>query len=154
MRQSNRFVHRTQYCLCIQLDVPSGTECDRKLRSHADASSGYSPARYRSSTIMIWQSAISSNVILLVLMILAPQRSLGGAAGGQVRLVASSDAGTQRKNNYSGVVVWLSSHGKIAAHSRAKHAEMLQKDKRFSPHILAIETGTIVDFPASRSHLP
>src|SRR5579875_3914932 len=28
-----------------------------------------------------------------------------------------------------------------------KHAQMLQKDKRFIPHVLAISTGTTVDFP-------
>ena len=27
------------------------------------------------------------------------------------------------------------------------HAQMLQRDKKFSPHILAIQTGTSVDFP-------
>ena len=29
----------------------------------------------------------------------------------------------------------------------ARHAEMLQKNKTFSPHVLAITVGTTVDFP-------
>jgi plastocyanin len=48
----------------------------------------------------------------------------------------------------SGVVVWLDPVGGPPALPRsAEHAQILQKGKKFSPHILAVTTGTIVDFP-------
>jgi plastocyanin len=43
--------------------------------------------------------------------------------------------------------VWLTSADEPVPRPVRKHAQMLQKDKRFSPHILAIQTGTSVDFP-------
>ncbi|HEX4164328.1 MAG TPA: hypothetical protein VHZ55_02550 [Bryobacteraceae bacterium] len=53
----------------------------------------------------------------------------------------------KRKRDYSGVVVWLTSPGMAVPQPLRKHAQMLQKNKTFSPHILAIPTGTSVDFP-------
>lgn len=53
----------------------------------------------------------------------------------------------KKKGDLSGVVVWLTSSEGPSPHIVRKHMEMLQKDKKFSPHILAIETGTTVDFP-------
>lgn len=66
---------------------------------------------------------------------------------GQVQLIQSTDSAVKRKKDYSGVVVWLTSPDSPPEPVAHKHARMLQKNKRFSPHILAVQTGTIVDFP-------
>ncbi len=60
-----------------------------------------------------------------------------------------------KRADRSGVVVWLepldnaatSTPSTATAHERLPHARMLQKDKRFQPHVLAISAGTTVDFP-------
>ncbi len=54
-----------------------------------------------------------------------------------------------RKNaDYSGVVVWLDSMpGGPPLASRTGKAEMIQKGKRFLPHLLAIDVGTVINFP-------
>jgi plastocyanin len=78
------------------------------------------------------------------------------AAGGQIsaatvtgytRLVQSADSAVKKKGDFSGVVVWLGPSQDSLTQVVRKHAQMIQKDKRFSPHILVIETGTSVDFP-------
>jgi plastocyanin len=66
---------------------------------------------------------------------------------GYTRLVESKDSTVKRRNNFSGVVVWLTSPDQESSYGARGHAQMLQKDKHFSPHILPIETGTSVDFP-------
>src|SRR5204863_367127 len=50
-----------------------------------------------------------------------------------------------RKENYSGVVVWLDPQ--VAMPPAPGQARMLQKDKTFIPHVLPITVGTTVDFP-------
>jgi hypothetical protein len=46
------------------------------------------------------------------------------------------------------VVVWLEPlSGTVVLPVRVRHAEMLQKNKTFSPHVLAVTVGTTVDFP-------
>ncbi|MEP6714685.1 MAG: hypothetical protein ABJC09_03870 [Terriglobia bacterium] len=56
------------------------------------------------------------------------------------------EAVTKRKD-YSGVVISLQPVGQPSPPPPAKHAVMLQKGKMFSPHILPILAGTVVDFP-------
>ena len=82
--------------------------------------------------------------------------ALGGSflpaanVGGRIELRDSKDPAVSRKKDYSGVVVWLERIDKTAA-SSAKPApvrgRILQKDKTFSPHVLIVPTGSIVDFP-------
>ncbi len=78
---------------------------------------------------------------------------LSGAAAAatvtaRVELVSSNDPNVRKHRDYSGVVVWLEPlSGVPAVPVKAAHAEMLQKDKTFLPHVLAIEAGTTVDFP-------
>ena len=72
--------------------------------------------------------------------------SFAGIVSGQVHLVDSGNSAIRKKNDFSGVVVWLLP----AEHSRDrsnKHVKMLQNGKRFEPHVLSIQTGTTVDFP-------
>jgi plastocyanin len=70
-----------------------------------------------------------------------------GAVAGHVRLVDSRDSAVKKRGDFSNVVVWLTSPEASAARIPRRHAQMLQKEKKFSPHILAIATGTSVDFP-------
>jgi plastocyanin len=51
------------------------------------------------------------------------------------------------KGDASGVVVWLESNGN--GHSKVPHIRrtLTQKDKRFSPHVVAVPAGSEVDFP-------
>ena len=77
----------------------------------------------------------------------------GGALGqstvkGTVRLTDSRSGAVQRKGDYSGVAVWLEPLNRTPTpHAVRKHAVMLQKDKRFTPHVLVVESGTNIDFP-------
>jgi plastocyanin len=67
---------------------------------------------------------------------------------GRVALVLSHDPNVRKHQDYSGVVVWLEPiTGPPALPPAARHAEMIQKDKTFRPHVLAITVGTVVDFP-------
>src|SRR5271169_762401 len=74
---------------------------------------------------------------------------LAGPVTGRVELRDSREAAVRKKLDYSGVVVSLSSLNPIKpiAHLAGIHVKMLQKNKMFSPHILAIAAGTWVDFP-------
>ena len=57
-------------------------------------------------------------------------------------------ASVRKSGDYSGVVIWLlPADGTPAPRADGKHARLIQKDKTFTPHVLAIETGTTVDFP-------
>jgi plastocyanin len=77
--------------------------------------------------------------------------SLAGALAaatveGRVELRDSREAAVNRKMDYSSVVVWIERPG-VTSTASAKHAQMLQKNKTFTPHLLAITAGTSVDFP-------
>jgi plastocyanin len=72
----------------------------------------------------------------------------GASVMGRVELKDSHIASVRKGLDYSGVVVWLlPADGAPAPHADGKHARLIQKDKTFTPHVLAIETGTTVDFP-------
>ena len=67
---------------------------------------------------------------------------------GRVELRDSRDPAVRNRRDYSGVVLSLTAlQGAPAAHPGAAHFTILQKDKTFSPHVLAIPVGSIVDFP-------
>ena len=54
----------------------------------------------------------------------------------------------QRKPDYSNVAIWLDPVNRSwIPPSTDRHAVMLQKDKRFTPHLLIVEAGTRIDFP-------
>jgi plastocyanin len=65
---------------------------------------------------------------------------------GRVQLSDSRDPAVRRKSDFSGVVLSLEPLGAAAAPAPGR-ARMIQKDKLFQPHVLAITTGTVVDFP-------
>lgn len=66
---------------------------------------------------------------------------------GRVELLDSRDASV-RKKNYAGVVVWLDPVDRaVAPRALSRPARMDQKDKTFTPHVLAIPIGAAVEFP-------
>jgi len=76
--------------------------------------------------------------------------SIAGAATvtGRVELAFSQDPKVRKHLDYSGVVVWLEPmSGPATIPTRPRHAEMVQKNKTFTPHVLAVTVGTTVDFP-------
>jgi len=73
---------------------------------------------------------------------------LGAApVSGRVELRDSRSAAVRTHHDFSGVVIALTSVDNTAMPAAAKHAVMLQKDKTFSPHVLAIQAGSLVEFP-------
>jgi plastocyanin len=89
---------------------------------------------------MIWRSLTCSSLAL----------GLAAAAvvSGEVELTNSKDAAVRKRKDYSGVVLWLEPMDRSAVTlPPAKHVDMLQKDKMFQPHVLAISVGSTVDFP-------
>jgi plastocyanin len=72
-------------------------------------------------------------------------RLSAGTVSGEVRLMSDSAAHPQK--DLSGVAVWLTTPGKAVSRLPQRRALMEQKDKKFIPHVLVIETGTTVDFP-------
>jgi len=79
--------------------------------------------------------------------LLLPGISRAADVSGRVELVFSKDPNVRKHMDFSGVVVWLESlSGQLNLPPKA-HAEMIQKNKTFAPHVLAITLGTVVSFP-------
>jgi plastocyanin len=76
-----------------------------------------------------------------------PGKVVAATITGQVQLVLSQDPNVRKHADYSGVVVWLEPLEGTALPAKVRHAEMVQKDKTFSPHVLPVMVGTSVDFP-------
>ncbi len=91
---------------------------------------------------MIWRWVISFSLA-------AVSAAAGATFSGQVELRDSRERSVQREHDFSGVVVWLEpANGKAAPEpAGALKATMLQKNKKFIPHILAVRKGTVIDFP-------
>src|SRR5947209_5901702 len=76
---------------------------------------------------------------------------LGGSAAaatvsGRIDIAPSSHR--ERSQNSSEIVVWLEPVETAAPPALpVDHVTLLQKDKTFSPHVLAITVGSTVDFP-------
>jgi plastocyanin len=64
-----------------------------------------------------------------------------------VELRDSRYAAVRNRHDFSGVVIALTPLESTALPAPGKHAVMLQKDKTFSPHILAVQAGSVVEFP-------
>ena len=73
---------------------------------------------------------------------------LGAATvSGRVELRDSRDPAVRNRKDFSGVVISLKPLDSASPPAGDKHAVMLQKDKTFSPHVLAVAAGSVVDFP-------
>jgi plastocyanin len=90
---------------------------------------------------MTWLSRICFSAALLAQAVAAT------TVGGTVQLVDSRDANVRRKSDYSGVVVWMERVGAPQPAASAKTVRIVQKAKRFVPHVTAIPVGATVDFP-------
>jgi plastocyanin len=94
---------------------------------------------------MTWAWLISSRLLCLAAV---GTPLIAASVTGSVVLKNSHLASVRKGRDYSGVVVWLlPANGDVKPLADGKHARLIQKDKTFTPHILAIETGTTVDFP-------
>lgn len=72
-----------------------------------------------------------------------------GVVTGTVELRDSRLKSVESGHDYSGVVIWLEPlpPGNIPEQHAPLRATMLQKNKKFIPHVLAVRRGTQVDFP-------
>jgi len=70
-----------------------------------------------------------------------------GPVSGTVEITNSQEPGVKKNKNYSGVVIWLVPVGKTAAAAPPRRESMLQKNRHFMPHVIAIPVGGTVDFP-------
>jgi plastocyanin len=90
-----------------------------------------------------WRRARKQAVLAMLLPVLA----LAGSVSGEVELTNSKDAAVRKHRDYSGVVIWLEPVDRAAPVAPPKRVEMLQKEKTFVPHVVAIAVGSTVDFP-------
>jgi hypothetical protein len=88
---------------------------------------------------MIWRWLICSSVGLGL--------ALGAQVTGRVELSNSTNAAVRRHKDYEGVVLWLEPVDRPVPALPPKRVEMLQKDKLFQPHVVAISLGSTVDLP-------
>ena len=97
---------------------------------------------------MTWEWPISfKTVCLLIGALAAAGNAVAATVSGSVQLTNASHAGNAKNAKAANVVVWLNAMGAPPPPMVAKHARMLQQDKKFTPHLLAIRMGTSVDFP-------
>ncbi len=95
---------------------------------------------------MIWQLRTCFRVCVLGVALVAV--SSAATVSGRVDLVSTRGANAHPRTDNSGVVVWLEpASGTPVLTASAGRAQMLQKNKTFTPHVLAISVGTTVDFP-------
>jgi plastocyanin len=75
--------------------------------------------------------------------------AVAAAVSGRVSLSDSPVPAVSKRQDYSGVVVWLRPAGAAtpAAPALVGAARVVQKDKLFVPHVIAIQLGTEVAFP-------
>jgi plastocyanin len=100
----------------------------------------FSPARLLLSRDQRKQFLVFGVLFLTVFPLLA------GSVTGKAELRDSREAAVRKKLDYSGVVISLTPV-KSTNFLADVHVKMLQKDKMFLPHVLAVEVGTYVDFP-------
>ena len=89
---------------------------------------------------MTWLSRICFSAALVV-------QAGAATVSGRVQLVDSRDQNVRRKSDYSGVVVWLERLDGPVPEAKARTVSMVQKQKRFVPHIVGIPVVSSVDFP-------
>lgn len=89
---------------------------------------------------MTWLSLTCFSVTLAA-------QALAATVGGSVQVVDSRDPNVRRKSDYSGVVLWLERPGPPPPAPSTRTVRIIQKQKRFVPHVIAIPVGATVDFP-------
>ena len=73
--------------------------------------------------------------------------ALASTVRGSIDLMASRDPMVRKHKDFSGVVVWLEPLNGAVAPVEIRPAQMIQKNKMFTPHVLAIPVGASVSFP-------
>jgi hypothetical protein len=91
---------------------------------------------------MTFPSHICFSAALLFLPVLAQAGDVAGSIS-----LADSNSSNAKAHDLAGVVVWLEPLDTITPPLTPRHARMLQKDKHFEPHVLAISVGSTVAFP-------
>jgi plastocyanin len=91
---------------------------------------------------MIWRSLTAFSLAVALAPLLA-----AGNVTGAVEITNSQDPAVRKNKDYSGVVIWLKPVGRPAPTAPPRHEVMRQKDRHFTPHVLAISVGSTVDFP-------
>ena len=82
--------------------------------------------------------------------LLATTAALAPAAQVSGHVTVVSSKGATRSDHDTSVVVWITpaAGGEAArAETKLKHPQLLQKNKRFEPHVLAVQVGSAVEFP-------
>ena len=88
-----------------------------------------------------------------------PRRDRGAAAAPVERRPGVAELGTPAGTRSSRICcarscIWSRRRAAPSKRASAGHAVMDQRNETFVPHVLAITTGTTVDFPEHRQHLP
>src|SRR5712671_5953137 len=97
--------------------------------------------------ILLWHifsRAIPAGAILIASVAF---RTEAATVTGRIELQDSRDPTVRKKNDLSGVVVSLEPVNGTAPRNPPRTARIGQKNKTFSPHILAVAEGTTVEFP-------
>lgn len=94
---------------------------------------------------MTWPSRICFSIFTI--SVSAAGGLQAATVSGSVELSGSHIASVAHGKDYSGVVVSLRAVNQPATTAPVKHVTMLQKNKMFTPHILPILAGTVIDFP-------
>jgi plastocyanin len=94
---------------------------------------------------MIWRWVIFSSAVL---WLVAPPAAAAATVSGQVEITNSRDTAVRKRKDYTGVLLWLEPVDRPApAQASPKRVQMVQRDKRFTPHVIAVPLGSTVDFP-------
>jgi plastocyanin len=70
-----------------------------------------------------------------------------GTVSGHISLVGSKQKRVRSARDFSGIVLWLEPAGGERPDVHPRASTMVQKDKSFAPHVLAIPVGSTVEFP-------
>src|SRR4030095_14196472 len=102
---------------------------------------------------MTWPSHICSRwgrltACLAMAVLLLPAHAAAATVSGSIRLMDSRDPNVSRRGDYSGVVIWLERlGGDPLPVVRPRTVKIVQKQKTFIPHIVAVPVGATVEFP-------
>ena len=93
---------------------------------------------------MTFRSLISSSLLAAQFAAM-----LVASINGTVEVTAQKQQPARKRKDFSGVVLWLEPTGavRVPVSAPTHRIEMVQKDKKFVPHLLVVPVGTQVDFP-------
>lgn len=136
-------------------DIGEGIQMFSLSRRWCREDSSKTPGDMGISTVNIYRRYYLLILIILVFLVassilMVPARiSLaGGDVRGRVELINAKIKARDSKIDASGVVAWLNPvNGTIARWNSRQKKAITQRSKRFSPHVIVVETGSEVDFP-------